>query len=75
MKRQTFTNSRDRFKTLAENRTNKILSAINVLSHCSNRAIYEFTDDEVERIFRVIDEAINEARIKFKKKEKIRFKL
>jgi len=75
MKRQIFSSPRDRFKTLAENRTNKLLTAINVLSHCSNRAIYEFTDDEIEKIFRVVDEAISEAKMKFKKKEKVRFKL
>jgi len=75
MKRLTFGSPRERFKTMAENRTNKVLNAINVLSHCSNRALYDFTDDEIERIFKVIETSINEAKIKFKKKEKVRFKL
>jgi len=75
MKRRKFDSARERFKIMAENRTNKILTAINVLSHCSNRALYDFTDNEIDRIFIVIEESINEAKIKFKKKEKVRFKL
>lgn len=75
MPRQTFNSNRDRFKTLAENRTNKIISSLRVLSHCSNKALYEFSDLDIEKIFKAIDEAVNEAKLKFKNKEKIKFKL
>jgi hypothetical protein len=75
MPKQIFSNNRDRFKTLAENRTNKVISALRVLSHCSNKSTYEYDESDVEKIFKAIDEAVIETKLKFKSKEKVHFKL
>ena len=75
MPRQKFLNNLDRFKTSAENRTNKVLASLRVLSHCSNKSLYEYSELDVEKIFKALDEAMTETRLKFKNKEKTRFKL
>ena len=74
MARQKFSNNRDRFKVSAENRTNKVLSTLRVLSHCANKSLYEYTDLDIEKIFKALDEAMVETKMKFKNKEKTRFK-
>lgn len=75
MPKDKFISKRERFKVLAERRTNNIINAIRILSHCSNKSLYDYQKDEVDRIFRAIDESINDARIKFKEKRKSRFAL
>lgn len=75
MARKQFTSTRERFKVVAENRTNKILNDLRILSHCSNKALYEYSSEEIERIFQAINDAVAEAKTKFKGKEKKLFKL
>ena len=75
MARRQFTSNRDRFKIVAENRTNKILNDLRILSHCSNKALYEYSNEEIERIFQAIGDAVIESKTKFKGKEKNLFKL
>ena len=62
----------EKFRRLAIKRTNIILNKIRILSNCSNRSAYEYTEDEVEKIFSSIEKALKEGRSKFhfpKKKE------
>ena len=75
MSRKVFLNNRDRFKTSAENRTNKVLSYLRILSHCANKSLYEYNEFDVDKIFKAIDEGVAEAKLKFKNKEKVKFKL
>lgn len=75
MARRQFTSTRERFKIVAENRTNKVLNDLRILSHCSNKALYEYSNEEIEKIFQAINEAASEAKTKFKGKEKRLFKL
>lgn len=56
----------EKFIKLAEQRTNKVLKAIEVLSHCSNTYTYEYTDEQVKKIFDAIDEELKIAKSKFK---------
>ena len=67
----------DRFIRIAEQRTNKIITAIKILQQLSNKNNYEYTDDQRTRIFRAIRSAVNEADNAFRGvvKEKKRFKL
>ena len=58
---------RERFVRLAEARTNKIIDMIQLLGNCSNTAVYEYTQNDVERIFQAIELEIREARKKFTK--------
>ena len=39
---------RERFKRVAENRTNRIIESIRLLGNCSNRSNYEYTEEDVK---------------------------
>lgn len=69
-------NSRDRFKRLATARTNSILQRLKVLGNCSNRQIYDYTEDDIDKIFLEIDRRVKETKAKFHfPKHKKEFKL
>lgn len=56
---------RERFVRLAEARTNKILDMIKLLGNCSSKSNYEYTDEDVRKIFGAIEREIKNARAKF----------
>jgi hypothetical protein len=67
---------RERFKRLATSRTNEALKRLQVLANCSNRSAYEYSEDEVNKIFSTIEKSVRDAKSKFYyPKEKIHFKL
>ena len=67
---------RDRFKRLATARTNSILQRLKVLGNCSNRHIYEYTEDDIDKIFSEIERKVKETKAKFHyPKQKGEFKL
>lgn len=66
---------RDAFKRLAERRTNGVLEKIRVLGNLSNPYAYEYSDDDVRRIFGAIDQELRAARQKFQGVRKREFKL
>lgn len=63
-------NKRERFKKLAVSRTNEVLKRIKILSNCSNRSAYEYTEEEIYKIFSEIEKNIKEAKNKFKSNNK-----
>jgi len=75
MARKNFENSRERFVSLAEDRTNKVIKSLLILSHCSNKALYDYRESEIEKIFSAIEQAVIETKLKFKAKERVKFKL
>ncbi len=58
---------RDRFKRLAVKRANKVLEALRVLGHCSNRQLYEYDGDDVKKLFSVIDKELRRVKVQFEK--------
>ena len=56
---------RERFVRLAEARTNKILDMIKLLGNCSSKSNYEYTDEDVRKIFGAIERELKNARAKF----------
>ena len=66
---------RERFKKLAEYRTNLVLSRLKVLGNCANRSAYEYSEDEIRKIFSVIERAVKDTRSKFTFSHKREFKL
>lgn len=67
---------KDRFKRIAENRTNKIINMIDLLGNCSNKNNYEYTDEDVKNIFNAIESSLRISKMKFiEKQEKGKFKL
>lgn len=67
---------KDRFVRLAQLRTQRVLEGIRVLSHCSNPYNYEFTEEQVNKIFDTIEKELVASRALFKpSKEKKTFTL
>jgi CHASE1-domain containing sensor protein len=62
---------RSTFKRLAERRTNAVLQRIRVLSHCSNKYAYEYSEADVERIFGAIEKELDSARMRFSGKQAV----
>lgn len=60
---------REKFVRLAEARTNKIIDMIQLLGNCSNLATYEYTSQDVDKIFSAIESELREAKKKFAKPE------
>lgn len=56
---------REKFVRLAEARTNKILDMLKLLGNCSSKTNYEYTEDDVKKIFGAIEREIKNARAKF----------
>ncbi len=65
----------DKFKRLATKRTNEILDRLEILGNCSNKKAYEYTDQEVDKIFKAIEKKIRETKAKFRGSRKENFKL
>lgn len=55
----------ERFKRLATLRTNTVLKRLRILGNCSNRQVYEYTKEDIDKIFAAIDQAVKEAKSKF----------
>lgn len=67
--------SRDRFKRLAELRTNEVLKRLRILGNCSNRQVYEYTKTDIEKIFSTIEKKIKETKVRFRFPKEEKFKL
>ena len=69
-------NKKEKFKRLANYRTNEILKKLKVLGNCSNRSAYEYTEEDINKIFSVIEKRAREIKAKFHfPKNKKEFKL
>ena len=56
---------RERFVRIVEKRTNKILEQIRLLGNCSNKHNYSYDEDDVKKIFSVIENELKEAKQKY----------
>ncbi len=65
----------ERFKKIATNRTNRVLDDLRLLGNCANKANYEYTDEEVKKIFNAIENEIKLCKLKYNNKNKERFEL
>jgi hypothetical protein len=55
----------DKFRQLAENRTNNALVAIGRIGNLSNRQLYDFEDSEVRKIIKALKDAVSEVEGRF----------
>lgn len=46
---------REKFVRIAETRTNKIIDMIRLLSNCSNKSNYDYTEEDIKKIFNAIE--------------------
>jgi hypothetical protein len=56
---------REKFRSLAEARTNKAMQAIARIGNLSNRQIYEFEEAEFRKIVRALREAVSAVEARF----------
>ncbi len=56
---------RERFVRLAEARTNKILDMMKLLGNCSSKSNYEYSDEDVKKIFNALERELKETKAKF----------
>lgn len=66
---------RDAFRRLAEKRTNAVLDKIRVLSNCANPYAYEYSEEDVKKIFGAIERELRLAKLKFENHQKRQFRL
>ena len=59
---------REKFVRLAEARTNKIIDMLQLLGNCSNSSAYDYTQQDVDKIFTAIEAEVRESKKKFNKK-------
>ena len=67
--------SEARFKRLASKRTNAVLEKIRVLGNCANRGIYSYSENDVNKMFGVIEKELKETNAKFQPKRSKSFSL
>lgn len=58
---------RNRFEKVASNRVQKIIDFIGLLGNCANKNNYEYTDKDVELMFKEINRVLKETRILYDK--------
>lgn len=59
---------RERFKRVAESRTNKIIDQIRLLGNCSNKSNYEYDDEDIKKIFSAIEAELKQTKSKYQEK-------
>jgi hypothetical protein len=64
-----------RFKRIATKRTNDIIRRIHILGNCSNRSAYDYTEEEIDKIFTAIGKELKAANARFTFNKKQVFKL
>ena len=63
-------NRKQRFTRVATKRTNDILERIRILGNCSNKSSYEYSQEEINKIFGTIERALRETKARFTAKRK-----
>ncbi|OGH16355.1 MAG: hypothetical protein A3C22_00675 [Candidatus Levybacteria bacterium RIFCSPHIGHO2_02_FULL_37_10] len=65
----------EKFKRIATRRTNNILNQIRLLGNLSNKSTYEYSEEEVNKIFSAIESLLKIAKVKFHSHRRKEFKL
>jgi hypothetical protein len=66
---------RQAFQRLATKRTNGVLERIRVLGHCANPQLYEYSEQDVKKIFHAIEKELKIVKIRFQNSSKSEFRL
>lgn len=66
---------KEKFIRLATYRTNLVLEKLRILGNLSNKTNYDYTDEEVNKIFTAIDSQLRITKARFAGKRKREFKL
>ena len=66
---------KNRFNRIASKRTNEIIERLRILGNCSNRSTYEYTKEDVDKIFNTINQELKDTRAKFSSTKRTKFVL
>lgn len=66
---------REAFRRLVVPRTNAVLDRLRILGHCANKQLYEYDNEDVNKIFRVIETELRDVKARFKNTKQSRFTL
>jgi len=69
------TRKREAFKKLAEKRTNAILEKIRILGNLANRSAYDYTNEDVRKVFAAIRAELRRVEATFETTERREFRL
>lgn len=58
-------NKREKFLSLGEARVSRAIKDIRLIGNLSNRSAYEFTDQDVKKIFRTLSRELDAAKTRF----------
>jgi len=61
---------RGKFVKLATKRVSKALKAIQLIGNLSNKSNYDYTDDDVQKIFKALHDELNASKKKFELAQK-----
>ena len=65
----------ERFRRIAEVRTNAVLNRLRILGNLSNRQMYGYSEEDIDKIFSAINKQMKEVRAKFNSHKQEKFKL
>ena len=59
----------EKFKRVATKRTIELLEKIRILGNCSNKSTYEYSDEDVIKIFKSLEKQLETMKAKFSNKK------
>lgn len=59
---------RERFRKIAVKRTNRVINYLRLLTNCSNNNNYQYSEDDVKKIFLAIDNQYKLTKVAFQTK-------
>jgi hypothetical protein len=60
---------RERFEKVASNRVQKVIDFLGLIGNCANKNNYEYSEKDVELMFKEINRAVKEARVMYEKEQ------
>ena len=61
--------NRERFVVLAEKRVTKAIKDLRLIGNLSNKSNYSYTDEDVKKIMRVLENEVRDLKKRFKNKK------
>ena len=65
----------ERFKRLATLRTNAVMDKLRILGNLSNKQLYSYSEEDIDKVFSAINKQIKEVKAKFNPEKQRGFKL
>lgn len=65
----------ERFRRLGTQRTNAVLQRLQILGHCANPQLYDYSEEDVKKIFRAIDSEVKAIKARFRNFNRSEFQL